>query len=285
MIIARTKAQLREALGSSNGVGLVPTMGAFHEGHLSLMRAARTSCDMVAVSLFVNPLQFGKNEDLANYPRNEERDFYLAKQEGVDIVFAPTPEEVYADGDTAIRVGRVGESFEGSFRPGHFDGVATVVLKLFNMFRPARAFFGLKDLQQCAVVRRMAKDLDLGLQLEFLETVREPSGLAMSSRNVYLSPKERTLASQIYQTLLLVRTKWQDNPKEVIMNGLDAHIDSLNEKGVSVQYMEIVDWNDMRATTNASEVTHVIIAAKIAGVRLIDNLSLAPLQTSQEVMV
>ena len=183
--------------------GLVPTMGALHAGHRALLRQARSDCDVVVMSLFVNPTQFGPGEDLDHYPRDEERDRAIAAAEGVDSIFAPTVEEMYPDGfSTMVSAGDVGSRFEGAHRPGHFDGVATVVLKLFNRLRPDIAYFGQKDAQQLAVIRRMTADLDLGVEIRAVETVREPDGLAIASRNAYLSPEERRRASSLHRALV-----------------------------------------------------------------------------------
>jgi pantoate--beta-alanine ligase len=189
MKVLRTVREVRAAK-LQGAIGLVPTMGAFHGGHLSLFRTARAENDTLVVSLFVNPAQFGAGEDLSRYPRDEARDTALAEQAGVDFVFAPVAEEMYPEGfDTWVEVGDPGG--EGAARPGHFRGVATVCLKLFNIVRPQRAYFGQKDAQQAAVLRRMVRDLDLELELRVLPTVRDVDGLALSSRNAYLSAEER----------------------------------------------------------------------------------------------
>ncbi len=182
--------------------GLVPTMGALHAGHRALLRRARSECDVVVMSLFVNPTQFGPDEDLDRYPRDEERDRAIAAEEGVDRIYAPTVEEMYPEGfATSVSAGDLGSRFEGAHRPGHFDGVATVVLKLFNRLRPDVAYFGQKDAQQLAVVRRMTSDLDLAVEIRAVETVREPDGLALSSRNAYLSADERRRAPSLHRAL------------------------------------------------------------------------------------
>jgi len=184
-------------------VGLVPTMGALHDGHRALLRAARGESDRVVMSLFVNPTQFGPGEDFAAYPRDAAADRAIAAAEGVDEVYAPNVHDMYPDGfATSVHVGRLGEVFEGIQRPGHFAGVATVVLKLFQRVRPDRAYFGRKDAQQLAVIRRMVADLDVPVEIRAVETVREPDGLALSSRNLYLSPGERTRAASLHRALL-----------------------------------------------------------------------------------
>jgi pantoate--beta-alanine ligase len=239
--IAEAKAVFRDQLE----LGLVPTMGAFHEGHLSLIRAARAENDVAVVSLFVNPAQFGAGEDLAGYPRDEERDAELAAEEGVDYVFAPTPEEMYPAGfQTWVDVEELSEPLEGASRPGHFRGVATVCLKLFNIVRPRRAYFGQKDAQQVAVVKRMVRDLDLDLKIRVLPTVREEDGLALSSRNAYLSPEERTAASALPRAL-------QARDRS-LLNGLE------------VEYFEEADFDP----------PVLAAAVRVGNTRLIDNVVL-----------
>jgi len=178
-------------------------MGALHAGHRALLRRARSECDAVVMSLFVNPTQFGPGEDLDRYPRDEERDRAIAAEEGVDRIYAPAVDEMYPEGfATSVSAGHLGSRFEGAHRPGHFDGVATVVLKLFSRLRPDIAYFGQKDAQQLAVIRRMTADLDLGVEIRAVETVREPDGLALSSRNVYLPPDERRRARSLHRALV-----------------------------------------------------------------------------------
>ena len=201
MRIARTIAELH-AEPRVGTLGLVPTMGAFHEGHLSLFRAARDECDLVVVSLFVNPAQFAPGEDLSRYPRDEERDARLAEEGGVDLLFTPSAEELYPPGfQTWVDVEELSRPLEGEHRPGHFRGVATICLKLFNLVRPRRAYFGQKDAQQVAVVRRLLGDLDVPVQIRVVPTVRDPDGLALSSRNVRLTPEQRARARALPQSL------------------------------------------------------------------------------------
>lgn len=201
--IAEVRAAVREAKATGESVGLVPTMGAFHEGHLSLMRAARQANDLVVVSLFVNPTQFAANEDLSTYPRDEARDAALADAEGVDILFAPEPAEIYPDGfATTIHVAGITETLDGASRgPHHFDGVATVVTKLFGIVQPDVAYFGQKDAQQVLVARQVVRDLDLDVHIEACPIVREPDGLAMSSRNLYLDAEARAQATALSRAL------------------------------------------------------------------------------------
>jgi pantoate--beta-alanine ligase len=202
MQVIETIAAFRQARARFGKLGLVPTMGYLHEGHLSLVRQARAECGAVAVSIFVNPTQFGPREDLARYPRDLERDLSLLRQEQVDLVFVPGVAEIYPDGfSTYVDVRAVTEMLEGAVRPGHFQGVATVVCKLFNIAQPTRAYFGQKDAQQTVVVRKMARELDMPLEVVVAPTARDPDGLAMSSRNVYLSAEQRRAASVLIRAL------------------------------------------------------------------------------------
>jgi pantoate--beta-alanine ligase len=232
-------------------VGLVPTMGALHAGHRALLRRARAECDEVVMSLFVNPAQFGPGEDFDRYPRDEERDRVVAAQEGVDRVFAPTVAEMYPEGfSTSVSVGDLGTVFEGAHRPGHFDGVATVVLKLMNLVRPNAAYFGQKDAQQLAVIRRMTADLGLGVTIRAVETVREDDGLALSSRNAYLSSEERGRAASLHRAL--------EARDPAIVEG-------------EVDYLAVVD-ADTFAEVAPRPGALVIGAARFGSTRLIDNI-------------
>jgi pantoate--beta-alanine ligase len=256
MRIARTIQALRLALGAGR-VGLVPTMGAFHEGHLSLMRAARAECDIVVVSLFVNPAQFAAADDLGRYPRTEEHDAELAKEAGVDILFVPTVEVLYPEGfatwvDVELQGG------EAEARPGHFRGVATVCLKLFNIVRPDVAFFGQKDAQQTAVLRRMVRDLNLDVHVRVLPTVRDPDGLALSSRNAYLSDEERERALALPRALEAGRAALAAGADPVA-----ATRQALN--GLEPEYVEIVELDGARV---------LAAAARVGDARLIDNIVL-----------
>ena len=250
MRIARTIAKLEAALAPRGGsVGMVPTMGSFHEGHLSLIRAAREENDVVVVSLFVNPAQFEQDLDLAAYPRDEESDTAVAEQAGVDVLFAPAAVELYPDGfQTWVELEELGRLLEGRFRPGHFRGVATICLKLFNLIRPDRAYFGQKDAQQTAVVRRLVRDLNVPVEIRVLPTVRDADGLAFSSRNDRLSPDERERA------LALPRALSTRDPAKAgeLLDGLE------------VDYLEIVDF----------EPKVLAAAVRVGGTRLIDNVLL-----------
>jgi pantoate--beta-alanine ligase len=248
--VVRTIDEVRAALGPRRGeprIGLVPTMGAFHDGHVSLFRAARAECGTVVVSLFVNPAQFQEETDLERYPHDEARDVAVAKREGVDLVFVPPATEMYPDGfQTWVEVTELGSILEGTFRPGHFRGVATICLKLFNVVRPDVAYFGQKDAQQVEVIRRLVRDLDLELELRVLPTVRDEDGLALSSRNARLSPEERR------QALAL--------PRALATRDADEALRLLD--GIPVDYVEVADFDPP-----------VLAAAiRIGGTRLIDNV-------------
>jgi len=261
--VVRTKKELRSALEPFRGgrIGLVPTMGAFHEGHLSLLRAARQECNTVVCSLFVNPAQFGQGEDLERYPRNDARDRELAQAEGVDFLFAPAAEEMYPNGfETWVEPERLSLELEGILRSSHFRGVATICLKLFNIVRPDAAYFGAKDAQQLAVIERVARDLDLELEIRPVETVRDPDGLALSSRNVYLSPGERKVALALPRALTLGAEAARDGGDPVA--AARAVLDE--EPRLKTQYVASRDYGGPR----------LLAAVQIGKTRLIDNVSL-----------
>jgi pantoate--beta-alanine ligase len=270
----------RRAIGdSSTGkrFGLVPTMGALHGGHLSLVRAAKVQCDMVAVSLFVNPLQFGPGEDLAKYPRDLARDRELLEKEGVDFLFAPGVEEMYPAGAvTYVTVEHLSDKLCGRARPGHFRGVTTVVSKLFNIVEPDFAFFGQKDAAQVAIIRRMVRDLNIPVQVVTCPIVREPGGLAMSSRNAYLDPQERKLASILYRSLVEVQKRFEQgerNAGKLIEAGKQAFAE---EPTVRLDYLEIVDPETLDPVNDFSRAALVAAAAFFGKTRLIDNILLGP---------
>jgi pantoate--beta-alanine ligase len=252
--LVRTIAEVRDALAPARGdasIGLVPTMGAYHEGHLSLFRAAREENGVVVASLFVNPAQFEEGADLERYPRDEERDGRLAEEAGVDLLFAPPVEELYPPGfQTWVEVERLACGLEGEYRPGHFRGVATICVKLFNIVRPQRAYFGQKDAQQAAVIRRMVRDLDLDLELEIrvVPTVRDEDGLALSSRNALLSPEERRAALALPRALA---TRDPERARELL-------------RGLDVDYVEVADF----------EPPVLAAAVRVGSTRLIDNVVL-----------
>jgi len=271
--IIRTIAELRIALAHvrSHSIGFVPTMGAFHEGHLELMRQARKENRVVVASLFVNPTQFSPHEDLSRYPRQEEQDCALAESVGVDIMFAPSVDEMYPGSTTEVVVNEVSTLWGGQQRPTHFAGVATIVCKLFNIVQPDIAYFGYKDLQQCAVISRMVRDLNIPVKLTFVETVRESDGLAMSSRNAYLSPEERALAPEFNRILTQcaeeIRTKAR-SPKDAL---LMAH-QRLSDSGFKVDYLAIVDPVTMQESQGLIDTDRLMSAIRLGKVRLLDNI-------------
>ncbi len=250
----------------------MPTMGALHEGHLSLMRTAKRECGFCVASIFVNPTQFGPNEDFAKYPRQEERDFEMAEAAGVDAMFAPTVEEMYPDSVTTVSVSGVTDLWEGAHRPGHFDGVTTVVNKLLNIIRPTQAYFGWKDFQQCIVIGRMVDDLNLPMKLSFQETVREQDGLALSSRNKYLSPSDRALAPLLYSTLNSCRTQLLSGSSvESCIGDSRAFLET---SGFDVQYLACVDPRSLLPLRESYHGARLIVAVRLGSTRLIDNIGL-----------
>ncbi len=273
--IEQVRADVASARAEGKVIGLVPTMGAFHEGHLSLMRAAREQCGHVVVSIFVNPTQFGPGEDFEEYPRDLERDKRLAEDAGVDTIFAPGAEEMYPPGFcTFVEVEGLTETMEGAFRPGHFRGVTTVVTKLFTIVMPDKAYFGQKDYQQLVVVRRMVKDLNLPVEIVSLPTVREADGLAMSSRNAYLAPEERRAALCLKRALdevqRLVRSGQRD--AQSIKNAAQAIIRA--EPLASLDYLEIVHPLTLQPVEQIEPPVVAAGAIRVGSTRLIDNLTI-----------
>ncbi|QNI31096.1 pantoate--beta-alanine ligase [Alloacidobacterium dinghuense] len=279
MLIAKTIAEAQSACARLRGdgrvLGLVPTMGALHEGHLSLVRAAKAACDAVAVSIFVNPTQFGPNEDFSKYPRTFAEDCALLEREGVDLIFAPTTDEMYPAGaSTFVLVEGVSDRLDGASRPGHFRGVTTVVSKLFHNIGPNKAFFGQKDAAQVAVLRKMVNDLNFPLQMVVCPIVREADGLALSSRNRYLSGEERQRALVLHRALRQV--------KEAVASGETSSQALIRiargvfteEPGVRVDYVAIVNPDTLEDVTEVSHGTLVAVAAFVGTTRLIDNVVL-----------
>ena len=250
--------------------GFVPTLGALHAGHLSLIERSKSENDRTIVSIFVNPTQFGPNEDFTKYPRPFEADCELATSTGADIVFAPSAEEIYSDHASLIHVPYVTDLFEGALRPGHFDGVATIVAKLFNIVGPNYAYFGEKDLQQCAVIKKFVEDFNFGTKIVICDTIREEDGLAMSSRNSYLSPKERTLAPLIFQRL--TEAKADILQGKDIASTLKSAKKSLESSSFKLDYFELVDRSTMHPILETNENASLIVAAKLGSTRLIDNI-------------
>jgi pantoate--beta-alanine ligase len=271
--VAGVRAAVSQARRAGASVGLVPTMGAFHEGHLSLMRSARERCDRVVVSLFVNPAQFNEQGDLDRYPRDERRDAALAAEAGVDVLFAPPVEQVYPPGfATTVSVGGVAESLEGAVRGrGHFDGVATVVTKLFNIVTPDVAYFGQKDAQQVAVIRQLVRDLDIPVQIEVCPIVREHDGLAMSSRNVLLSGDERERATALHRALVAVGDSVAAGEHDAAAIK-SATMAALISSGVEPEYFELVSADTMAPVRRVEGEVLALVAARVGATRLIDNM-------------
>jgi pantoate--beta-alanine ligase len=280
MRICESIEEMRKArvlISQDRRVGFVPTMGALHEGHLSLVRAARKQCHTVVVSIFVNPLQFGPREDLAKYPRTFNRDRELLEREQVDIVFAPSVDDMYPKGAlTYVTVEGMSEKLCGRSRPGHFRGVTTVVAKLFHIVEPELAFFGQKDAAQCAIIRRMVRDLNLPVQIVVEPIVREADGLAMSSRNAYLSPQDRKSARVLYHALGEVRKGFDQgerNADALVRAGKRA---LATEPAARLDYLEIVDPDTLDPISDIRSEALVAVAALVGETRLIDNILLPP---------
>lgn len=255
-------------------VGLVPTMGALHKGHASLVKQAKADSDVCVVSIFVNPNQFNNKEDLEKYPRDVNKDALLLEKEGVDIIFAPTIEEVYPEPDTRqFDFGQLDKVMEGKFRPGHFNGVAQVVSRLFDMVKPDKAYFGEKDFQQLAIIRDMVKQLAMPVQIMPMPIVREASGLALSSRNERLSEAQKEVATNIYKTLLRSKTEWKNTLS--VKETVDRVIEEINAiEGLEVEYFQIVDGDSLQDINSWSDSQYVVgcVTVFCGDVRLIDNI-------------
>lgn len=281
MTVERTVAGLRRSIADWRAegarIGLAPTMGAIHAGHLALAARARESCGRVVATLFVNPKQFGPQEDFAAYPRDEAADFAAFAEAGVDLVFAPSVAEMYAPGfATYIRVGGgVADQLEGTHRPGHFDGVATVVTKLLLQASPDVACFGEKDYQQLTVVRRLVRDLDIPVRIEGVPTVREADGLALSSRNVYLTPIERQAAPALYRVLRDTAAALTAAPERTAP-ALQASVAALRGAGFDPDYLELRDTETLAPVTVLDRPARLLAAARLGRTRLIDNIAVAP---------
>ena len=276
MRIIHTIAEYQEARRSLQGsLGLAPTMGYLHEGHLSLVRRARDENDSCAAWIFVNPLQFGPSEDYERYPRDEARDVALLEQEGVDLLFMPSAEEIYPPGfSTYVEEQGVSEQLEGRVRPGHFRGVATVVLKFFNIMTPSRAYFGQKDAQQVVVLKKLVRDLNLPVELVICPTVREPDGLAMSSRNAYLTPEERAAAPVLYRALTVAQDAWSmgqtsaDKLRFAMMGVISSH------QLATLDYVSIAHPETLKELDVTEEGALVSGAIQFSKARLVDNVIL-----------
>ncbi len=271
------KAVCREITRQGRTLGFVPTMGALHEGHASLVRASKARCQATAVSIFVNPLQFGPTEDLDKYPRTMERDSRLLQELGVDVLYAPTVSEMYPAGATTyVEVSGISDRLDGASRPGHFRGVATVVAKLFEIVRPDRAFFGQKDAAQVAVLRRMVRDLDMDVELVVCPIVREKDGLAMSSRNAYLNPEQRKQALVLNRSLMRVQyaaDAGERDAEQLIEVGKSVIAE---EPAARLDYFAIVDPDTLEPVSDLTRTALVAVAAYVGATRLIDNILLAP---------
>jgi pantoate--beta-alanine ligase len=276
-IIADARAAVAALRAQGKTIGLVPTMGALHEGHLSLVRAARAACDATVATIFVNPTQFGPNEDFSKYPRTFDADCEMLRAEGVDLLFAPGVEEMYPPGATTIvEVEKISDRLDGESRPGHFRGVATVVAKLFHIVAPHKAFFGQKDAAQVIVLRRMVRDLNFDLELVVCPIVREPDGLAMSSRNRYLSEEDRHLALILHRTLRHIEAKIAEGEIEstpLIRAGLEV---LAGDPDARLDYLRIVDPETLEDLRDVANGALIAVAAWIGPARLIDNVLIPP---------
>ena len=279
MKICKTIQEIRAVCSTARRdgkrLGLVPTMGALHQGHLSLVRAAKAQCDVVAVSIFVNPTQFGPNEDFAKYPRTFEKDCGLLEKEGVDLIFAPSVDEMYPPNAVSyVTVEGLSTRLCGKSRPGHFRGVTTVVSKLFHIVEPDVAFFGQKDAAQVAIIRRMVRDLNFPVEIVVCPIVREADGLAMSSRNSYLDPQQRKSALVLYRSLMQVQKQFEGgthNSAKLIANAKEVFAE---EPSVRLDYIEIVDPDTLDGLTDLSQPALVAVAAFVGKTRVIDNITL-----------
>jgi len=290
MRILRTIAEAQTACGLARAggkrLGLVPTMGALHEGHMSLVRSARTQCDLVAASIFVNPLQFGPGEDFTRYPRTFDQDCGQLQAAGVDLVFAPSAEEMYGPPEqrgatTYVEVPGVSDKLEGRTRPGHFRGVATVVSKLFHVIAPDFAYFGQKDAQQVVVIQRMVRELNLGVEVVVCPIVREADGLAMSSRNVYLEPAQRRAATVLHRALMRVQTLADTGERDATRLAETGRQIIGEEPLARLDYFEVVDPMTLDAVADIGRGALVLVAAYLGPTRLIDNLLLHGVGQSQ----
>jgi pantoate--beta-alanine ligase len=276
MKVFSTIVEFKEARQQVKGsVGFVPTMGYLHEGHLALARQARTENEAVVVSIFVNPTQFGPKEDFAKYPRDTERDLALLEKEKVDMVFMPSADEMYPRGfNSWVEVEKVTDRLEGAVRPGHFRGVATVVAKLFNIVQPSKAYFGQKDAQQVVVIKRMAIDLNMNLEVVVAPTVRKADGLAMSSRNIYLSPEERIAALVLWKSLNLAKQLWSQGERQA--DPLRQQMIALIQKEplARIEYVSVADPETMEEIVEIDRPAVISLAVRFGKTRLIDNITL-----------
>ena len=270
--LTETRLIVRAARQQGRSVGCVPTMGALHKGHVSLIENARKDCDFIVATIFINPTQFGPNEDFTRYPRTLDADLELCREAGADLIFTPPVSAMYAESaQTIVRVTRMAQVLEGAHRPGHFDGVSTVVTKLFNVTEPDRVYFGQKDFQQQLIIRQMVLDLDEPVEIITCPTIREADGLAMSSRNRFLSVDERQQASQLFHALKLAESLAAEStltPPEIAQQ-MTNHLKSVN--GIDVQYAVIADSATLECLAERSDFAVALVAAKVGSTRLIDN--------------
>ncbi|MBI2829854.1 MAG: pantoate--beta-alanine ligase [Chloroflexi bacterium] len=277
MQVIATAAEMKEVRQQLKGsVGLVPTMGYLHEGHLTLARRAKAENDFAIATIFVNPTQFGPHEDFASYPRDPERDLAMLREVKTDFVFMPTPAVMYPAGsDTWVEVGAVTKRLEGAARPGHFRGVATVVTKLFNITQPTKAYFGQKDAQQCLVIKKMVTDLNMNLQVVIVPTVREPDGLAMSSRNTYLNPEERKASVVLFQALQLAQRLYARGERDA--NRIRGEMTALiqREPLAKIEYVSLAHGETLEELTNVAPPALALLAVRIGKTKLIDNIVVA----------
>jgi pantoate--beta-alanine ligase len=274
LVLVHTVREVRDFLESKKNIGLVPTMGALHAGHVRLMEIARRESDVLAVSIFVNPLQFGPNEDYSRYPRTLSHDLEICERNNVDLVFAPSVEEMYPLPQlTSVEVGRLSEHLCGKFRPGHFRAVATVVMKLLNIIQPQRAYFGEKDIQQLTIIRRMVADLNLNVTIVGVPIVRETDGLALSSRNKYLSAEERKVAPALYRALQEAVNRIRAGEKDA-SKVREAALEVLaNSRLIRVEYFEIVDPEELQPLATISAPVRIAGAIWLGATRVIDNVN------------
>jgi pantoate--beta-alanine ligase len=280
------KEHARQARAESRIVGLVPTMGALHAGHLALFERARRDCSPVIASLFVNPKQFGPNEDFAKYPRAFDNDRKMLEQAGVDSLFAPEPSEIYPNGfSTYVHVERLSERLEGRSRPGHFRGVTTVVMKLLEIVQPNFAYFGRKDAQQARIITQMARDLNLDSEIVVCPLVREPDGLAMSSRNAYLSAEERQAATILYRALDAAKSELAAGVRDALQLQDVLHRMLGAERHARVDYAEVVDAESFEPVLRVNKPSYILLAVFFGKTRLIDNLYIEPKSPGSEELV
>ena len=273
--IPQLRAAIHQARNQGQKIALVPTMGNLHQGHLNLVQTARQNADLVVVSIFVNPIQFGANEDLDSYPRTLAEDQQKLQQYQTDLLFAPTEAEIYPNGRqrSIVHVPQITEELCGAHRPGHFDGVSTVVTKLFNIVQPDVAIFGEKDFQQLAVIRQMTRDLDMAVKILGVATCRETDGLAMSSRNNYLSKSERKTAPLLYNTLHKLKNTIAQGQRDYL-NSCEKYAKTLTNHGFQVDYLEIRDAETLRSPSDDCNTLVILGAAKLGSTRLIDNVTM-----------